>query len=193
MRFITDSLPYFPRHNLLQISKSRQLKRTHTVVSRMPVTVINEQQRSNHIQHPQNTCQTTPQNNRPRHQRPEDRPQKGRPQKPAPGQPTKANRQLPISPILSPHGTPVPLIDIGANLTSRTFSKATIPQILARASQSGVTHIILTGTSYLGSNSALELCSEFDGAEGITLRCTVGVHPHDATKTLRDKFADSFI
>jgi len=25
------------------------------------------------------------------------------------------------------------------------------------------------------------------------LRCTVGVHPHDATKTLRDKFADSFI
>src|SRR5579862_4263243 len=125
MRFITDSLRYFPRHYLLQLSKSRQLKRTHTVVSKMPVTVINEQQRSDHTERPQNTAQkvpqntsqTTPQNNRPRHQRPKDRPEKGQPQKPAPGQPSKANRQLPISPILSPHGTPVPLVDIGANLT----------------------------------------------------------------------------
>jgi TatD DNase family protein len=116
-----------------------------------------------------------------------------KPPKPTPGQPSRANRQIPVTPILSSEGTAVPLIDIGANLASRSFSKESIPQILSRASQAGISHIIITGTSYLGSKTALELCSEFDGTEGITLRCTVGIHPHDATKTLQGKYANSFI
>jgi TatD DNase family protein len=97
---------------------------------------------------------------------------------------TKSDLKLPLSPIVSQDGKRVPLIDIGANLASNKYKKANIPEILKRSALAGVTHIIITGTSYVSSRKALELCEEFDGTGGVVLRCTVGIHPHDATRTM---------
>jgi len=106
--------------------------------------------------------------------------------------PRKADLVIPIEPIICDDRSPAPLIDIGANLTSKNFRRENIPDILHRASQAGVTHIILTGTSYKGSEEVLEMCEEFDGSHSVTLRCTVGIHPHDATRTLQGPHAKSF-
>src|SRR5436190_12018893 len=84
----------------------------------------------------------------------------------------KAGREIPIKPILTQSGKPVPLIDIGANLTSKNFPPNDLANILRRASQSGLTHIILTGTSYKGSKEVLEMCAKYDGTNDINLRCT---------------------
>jgi TatD DNase family protein len=106
--------------------------------------------------------------------------------------PRKADLAIPVRPILSATGSAVPLIDIGANLTSKNFSRDKISEILRRASQAGVTHIILTGTSYKGSKEVLDMCALHDGTENITLRCTVGIHPHDASRTMGGPYAMSY-
>ena len=182
MRFLSDSFRHISARSLHHLSKSPQVIKSAIIPSKMPVTVLNEIQKLE--------LSEPAQNNRPRPQ--SERPPKVRPAKPKPGQPSKADRQIPISPILSKTGSPVPLIDIGANLTGRKFSKHAIPSVLQRASQAGITHIIITGTSYSGSKSALELCGEFDGTENVKLRCTVGIHPHDATSTLKGPHAAYF-
>jgi TatD DNase family protein len=94
---------------------------------------------------------------------------------------------LPILPILDANGVRTPLIDIGANLTKKFFPAKEIPGLLRRASEAGLTHIIITGTSYSTSEYALQLCERFDGTEGITLRCTIGIHPSAAHETLVKK------
>jgi TatD DNase family protein len=94
---------------------------------------------------------------------------------------------LPIRPIFDANGVMTPLIDIGANLTKKYFPAEEIPSILRRASEAGLTHIIITGTSYSTSDYALQLCERFDGTEGITLRCTIGIHPGSAHETLVKK------
>ena len=106
--------------------------------------------------------------------------------------PRKADRQIPIEPIRSSNGKPVPLIDIGANLTSKNFKDKDIPDILERASNAGVTHIILTGTSYKGSKEVLNMCAKYDGTHNVTLRCTIGIHPHDATTTMQSNSSSTF-
>jgi TatD DNase family protein len=111
---------------------------------------------------------------------------------PQKARPPKAALRIPIEPILSEDGKAAPLIDIGANLTSKNFSPDDIPSILQRASLSGLTHIILTGTSYKGSKEVLEMCAKHDGTENITLRCTVGIHPHDATRTATGPHSATF-
>jgi len=47
--------------------------------------------------------------------------------------------------------------------------------------------MILQGTDYSTSQDALRICKEYDGCEGITLRCTVGIHPHHATQTFEQR------
>ena len=106
--------------------------------------------------------------------------------------PRKTDLSIPVEPILSANGQPTPLVDIGANLTAKNFPREKIPEILRRASQSGLTHIILTGTSYKGSKEVLDLCVNHDRTENITLRCTVGIHPHDATRTITGPQATTY-
>ena len=66
------------------------------------------------------------------------------------------------------------LVDIGANLTHPAFH-ADLPEVLARAQQSGVAQIVVTGTSVPESTSALALAKAHD-----QVFCTAGVHPHHA-------------
>ena len=73
------------------------------------------------------------------------------------------------------------MIDIGANLTNKAF-KEDLPGVIDRARQTGLTHIIVTGTTVAESRLALELCSTFPDL----LYCTAGVHPHDAKDVAAD-------
>ncbi|XXQ30310.1 TatD related DNase [Plasmodiophora brassicae] len=74
-----------------------------------------------------------------------------------------------------------PLIDIGANLTSSKLKHTA--DLLERAAQAGVSHIIVTGTSLAESEHAIRLCRAFAGAgRRPRLYCTVGCHPHEATR-----------
>lgn len=73
------------------------------------------------------------------------------------------------------------LIDIGANLTSHSFSKD-LPEVLSRAQQAGVSKMIVTGTSIDHSQQAIELADAYPEV----LYATAGVHPHHA-KECNDK------
>lgn len=74
----------------------------------------------------------------------------------------------------------VELIDIGANLTHDSFDHDR-DDILARASEAGVTRLIVTGASADGSRRAVELSQQHAGK----LFATAGIHPHHA-----DDFTD---
>src|SRR5690348_15763221 len=78
---------------------------------------------------------------------------------------------------------PVELIDIGANLTSKSF-EGDRDEVIRRAHESGVRTIVVTGTSIEGSELAAELARERMPA----LYATAGVHPHDA-KSFTDNTA----
>jgi len=68
------------------------------------------------------------------------------------------------------------LIDIGVNLTNKAFARD-LDQVLHRAHAAGVTRMVVTGTSVIGSRAAAELAT---GHHGV-LFATAGVHPHHAT------------
>lgn len=81
-------------------------------------------------------------------------------------------------------------IDIGVNLTDSAFSKD-LEDVLERAIESGVTQMVVTGTTADESEQAVALCAKYAD----TLRCTAGVHPHYASeftseteKVLRDLY-----
>lgn len=67
------------------------------------------------------------------------------------------------------------LIDIGANLTHSSFEED-VEQVLQRAQEEGVSHVVVTGTDEEGSEAALELARRFPDM----LYATAGVHPHEA-------------
>lgn len=71
--------------------------------------------------------------------------------------------------------SPLPLIDIGANLTNSRFH-GDLPEVLARAQRAGVGRVIVTGTSERASRDALAMAKRYPAQ----LSCTAGVHPHDA-------------
>ena len=72
------------------------------------------------------------------------------------------------------------LVDIGANLVKVKDDEA-LERQLQRASSTGVTRIIVTGTSVVSSRRALELVRAARGTvPSVQLYCTAGVHPHDA-------------
>jgi len=67
------------------------------------------------------------------------------------------------------------LIDIGVNLTNTRFNKD-LNDVIKRAQEKNVQHLLVTGTSVYESSKALELCGQYPEY----LSCTAGVHPHDA-------------
>jgi TatD DNase family protein len=72
-------------------------------------------------------------------------------------------------------GTYKNLIDIGVNLTAKSFAKD-LPQVIERATQAGVSHMGVTGTNVQHSGAAIELCEKYPAV----LFSTAGVHPHHA-------------
>jgi TatD DNase family protein len=100
---------------------------------------------------------------------------------------------LPVDAIWREDGSKAPLIDIGANLVSTYFEHSEIPGILTRASEAGMTHIIITAGNYSNAENAVEVCKEFDGRHGVTLRCTAGVHPLEAKTTLNGPDGQTYI
>ena len=70
---------------------------------------------------------------------------------------------------------PAPLIDIGVNLGSDRFS-GRCAELLDQAKAANVCAMIVTGTSLQSSEQALALCNSYPQQ----LRCTAGIHPHDA-------------
>jgi TatD DNase family protein len=74
------------------------------------------------------------------------------------------------------------LIDIGANLTHKSF-RQNIQQVLQRASQGQVSHIIITGTSLSASREANRLATRYNQEQQLVkLYSTAGIHPHEATR-----------
>lgn len=67
------------------------------------------------------------------------------------------------------------MIDIGVNLTNTRFDKD-VKDVISRAYEGGIKHLLVTGTNVLESQKALALCKEYPNQ----LSCTAGVHPHDA-------------
>ena len=70
---------------------------------------------------------------------------------------------------------PMPLVDIGANLTHPAF-RIDLDEVLARARRAGVATIVVTGTSVEESRAAAHLTA----AHPDMLFATAGVHPHHA-------------
>jgi TatD DNase family protein len=68
-----------------------------------------------------------------------------------------------------------PLIDIGANLAHDSFTDD-LDQILEQARESGIEHIMVTGTSVNGSQDAAQLAQQYPEF----LSSTAGIHPHEA-------------
>lgn len=66
-------------------------------------------------------------------------------------------------------------IDIGINLTNKQFYNEH-EEIINRALDEGVEHMILTGTSVRGSKESAEIAEEYPEI----LFSTAGIHPHDA-------------
>lgn len=64
-------------------------------------------------------------------------------------------------------------IDIGCNLSHESFDKD-FEDVVARAADSGVVQLVLTGASVEGSARALELARR----DPARLRATAGIHPH---------------
>jgi TatD DNase family protein len=74
------------------------------------------------------------------------------------------------------------MIDIGANLTSKSFQRD-LPAVIERAAHAGVEAIVVTGTSLAGSRAAADLAQQ--GAP-LALHATAGVHPHHAVEATGD-------
>ncbi|MDG2072285.1 MAG: TatD family hydrolase [Pseudomonadales bacterium] len=72
------------------------------------------------------------------------------------------------------------LIDIGANLTHDTFD-VDRDDVLQRARDAGVSHMLVTGASCEGSEQALNLAAQHD-----VLSATTGIHPHYAEEATRE-------
>jgi len=75
------------------------------------------------------------------------------------------------------------LVDIGANLGHDSFDQD-LPEVLERAKQAGIEHIIVTGTSLTSTSKALALTERFTG-----LSATAGVHPHEAQHCSMEEFS----
>ncbi|KAJ3219483.1 hypothetical protein HDU67_000895 [Dinochytrium kinnereticum] len=84
------------------------------------------------------------------------------------------------------------IVDIGANLYNHSFPEADLHKVLEKArTEAHVVDIMLTGTSLKGSREGIRLCRTFNSMENAASRfpkltCTVGVHPHDAGKALKN-------
>ncbi len=73
------------------------------------------------------------------------------------------------------------MIDIGVNLTNTRFDKDR-DLVISRAQSAGIKAMLVTGTSVLASEKALQLCQQYPHY----LYSTAGVHPHDADHVSAD-------
>ncbi|MFT5658224.1 MAG: TatD DNase family protein [Gammaproteobacteria bacterium] len=76
---------------------------------------------------------------------------------------------------------PYQSVDIGVNLTNKSLMQD-LPSVLQRASDAGVTRLVVTGTSLEESEKAIQLCQQYPQQ----LVCTTGVHPHHASDWTSD-------
>ncbi|MGN7866693.1 TatD family hydrolase [Chryseobacterium sp. 22458] len=76
-------------------------------------------------------------------------------------------------------------IDIGINLTNKQFYNEH-EEIINRAVDNGVDHMILTGTSVRGSKESAEIAGEYPDI----LFSTAGIHPHDAKSFTRESISE---
>jgi TatD DNase family protein len=83
------------------------------------------------------------------------------------------------------------LIDAGVNLVSTQF-QADIDDVLLRAQQAGLSHLLAIGTDLPGSSRCIALCRQYAGY----VVATAGIHPHcadgadaDTLNQLRDLIA----
>lgn len=65
------------------------------------------------------------------------------------------------------------LTDIAVNLTDKSF-QADLDQVLERATEAGISEIIVTGSTLEESRQAVALCNQYP----LLLFSTAGVHPH---------------
>jgi len=77
------------------------------------------------------------------------------------------------------------LIDIGANLGHESFQHD-FDDVLARARDAGIVHMIVTGATRDGSREALRLAKLHPGF----LSATAGVHPHHANEVTEEGMAE---
>lgn len=67
------------------------------------------------------------------------------------------------------------LVDIGANLTDRSFAQD-LDQVVLNAREAGVRHFLVTGTNLPESRQAADLCTHYPDS----MYSTAGIHPHHA-------------
>jgi TatD DNase family protein len=77
------------------------------------------------------------------------------------------------------------LVDIGINLAHDSFD-ADRDAMIARATQAGVKHLLITGSSVASTRIAIELVRK----DPDRYRCTAGVHPHHASDLNVDALAE---
>ncbi|KAJ3085268.1 hypothetical protein HK102_000163, partial [Quaeritorhiza haematococci] len=93
---------------------------------------------------------------------------------------------IPSSAVANAMSISRPMVDIGANLSHKSFA-ASMHETLSAAKQHHVECVMVTGTSLRASRDAVTLCRKYAGVAGYPkLFCTVGVHPHEATQHLRN-------
>ena len=88
------------------------------------------------------------------------------------------------APVPSAAASPLPVCDIGINLTNPAFSRD-LNDVLKRAQAANVTKMIITGTCLKSSRSAVRLAGQHPGL----LFASVGVHPHSAKEWREDTAA----
>ncbi|MCB1646319.1 MAG: TatD family hydrolase [Pseudomonadales bacterium] len=76
------------------------------------------------------------------------------------------------------------MIDIGANLTHESFQND-FDDVLQRAIDAGISHMMVTGASAEGSRQALDLARRHPQL----LSATAGIHPHHAEETTDEVIA----
>jgi TatD DNase family protein len=84
-----------------------------------------------------------------------------------------------------PYNRGMDLIDIGANLGHESFGHDR-DAVIARAHETGVSQIVVTGASRDGSRDALEIAAAHAGR----LFATAGVHPHHALEVTTEAEAE---
>ena len=71
---------------------------------------------------------------------------------------------------------PLPLIDIGANLTHESFDHD-LEEVLARSAEAQIRKIMLTGTDLASTRKAIEWAAQRPNL----FHATAGFHPHVAS------------
>lgn len=77
-----------------------------------------------------------------------------------------------------------PLVDIGANLGHESFAHD-FDEVIARAQQAGIRHLLVTGTTASASQQAVEIAQR----NPALLSATAGMHPHEAQHCDDEAFA----